>query len=45
MCLNLKLTGLVVGDIELTKRQYLHPNTKASTRTTTTNTTSSTTGI
>ena len=32
----LKLTGLVVRDVELTKRKYFHPNTTASTHTTTT---------
>ena len=32
----LKLTALVVGDVELTKRQYLHHNTTVSTPTTTT---------
>ena len=33
--MKLKLTTLVVGDVELTKRQYLHHNTNASTPTTT----------
>ena len=35
----LKLTNLVVGDVELTRRQYLHHNTTASTPKTTTTTT------
>ena len=35
----LKLKTLVVGNIELTKRQYLHRNTTASTPTTTTSNT------
>ena len=38
----LKLTTLVVGDLELTKRQYLHHNTTASTPTTTTTITANT---
>ena len=33
--MKLKLTGLVVGDVELTKRQYLHHSTTASTARTT----------
>jgi hypothetical protein len=36
-CVKLKLTTLVVGDVELTKRQYLHHNTNASTPTTSAN--------
>ena len=35
-CVKLKLTGLVVRDVELTKRKYLHPNATASTHTTAT---------
>ena len=35
-CVKLKLTGLVVRDVELTKRKYLYPNATASTHTTTT---------
>jgi len=34
-CVNLKLTGLVVRDVELTRRKYFHPNATASTHTTT----------
>ena len=34
-CVKLKLTGLVVGDTEVTKRKYLHPTDFASTHTTT----------
>ena len=34
--MKLKLTTLVVEDLELTKKQYLHHNTTASTPTTTT---------
>ena len=55
-CLKLKPTGLVLGDVELTKRQYLHPNTVASThitaittatnsKATTINSTATTSGI
>ena len=40
--MKLKLTTLVVGDVELTKRQYLHHNTNASTPTTTATTTTAT---
>ena len=29
MCIKLKLAWLVVGDVELTKRQYLHPSAAA----------------
>ena len=35
-CIKLKLTGLVVGDVELHERQYLYPNTTSSTHTTST---------
>ena len=35
----LKLIGLFVKDVELTKRKYLHPNATASTHTTATTTT------
>ena len=35
-CVELKLTGLVVRNVELTKRKYLHPNATASTHTTAT---------
>ena len=35
-CVKLKLTIIVVGDVELTKRKYLHHNTSASTPTSTT---------
>ena len=38
--MKLKLTGLIVGDVELTKRKYLHPNTTASPHTATIFTTS-----
>jgi len=31
-----KITELVVRDVQLTKRKYLHPNATASTRTTAT---------
>ena len=41
--MKLKLTGLVVEDVELTKRKYLHPNATASTHTTPTIITTSTT--
>ena len=34
--MNLKSTGLVVRDFELTKRKYLHPIATVSTHTTTT---------
>ena len=34
--MKLKLTGLVVRDVELTKRKYFHPNATASTHATTT---------
>ena len=30
-CVKLKYTELVVGDVDLTKRQYLYPNATAST--------------
>ena len=35
-CVESKVTGHVVGDVELTKRKRLHPNTNASTRATAT---------
>jgi len=35
-CVKLKLTGLDVRDVELTKTKYFQPNTAASTHTTTT---------
>ena len=34
--MKLKLAGLVLGDVELNKRQYLHPSAVASSRTTST---------
>ena len=34
--MKLKLTRLVVRDVELTKRKYFHPNTTVSTHTSTT---------
>jgi hypothetical protein len=36
LCFKLKHTRLVEGDVEITKRQYLHHNTNASTPKTTT---------
>ena len=38
----MKVTKPVVGDVEQTKRQYLHPNATASTHATTTTTTKAT---
>ena len=35
-CVRLKLIGLVMRDVELAKRKYLHPNATASTHTTAT---------
>ena len=35
-CVKLELTGLVVRDVEQTKRKYLHPNATTSTHTTVT---------